>query len=39
MEATLLDLDEVGEQAREQHATLAADGVQAVQELRVGEIG
>jgi hypothetical protein len=39
MQSTLLHLDEVGEQAREHHATSAADCLQAVEQLRVGEVG
>jgi hypothetical protein len=38
MQTTLLHLDEVGEQAREHHATLAAERLQTVEQLHVGEI-
>src|SRR5215472_3569280 len=39
MKAALLHLDQVCEEAREHHATLAAERSQTVEELRVGEIG
>jgi hypothetical protein len=39
MQATLLDLDEVGKQAREHHSTLTTERLQTVEQLRVGEIG
>ena len=39
MQTALLDLDEMGEQAREHHATLATERLQTVEQLRVGEIG
>ena len=39
VQTTLLHLDEVGEQSREQHATLAADRLQTLEQLRLGEIG
>ncbi len=39
METALFHLDEVCEQPREHHATLAAERLQILEELRVGEIG
>src|SRR4029077_5304984 len=38
MKAALVNFDEVSEEAREHHAALAAERLQAFEELRVGEV-